>query len=228
MSSQKEVIKKDASVTESFKYRVHIFMKNDRKKENYHKRMIAYAYFSSIGEEEIDRFLRYTKIDLNKQQEIDVKVRMIQHVLECVHELTELGDDSAALIDVLIEFDFDSWQSLLSEYPNCFTEEEIVAHVLQSYFHKEDWERLFGVKDPLRTVTNKMMSLFSLLGLMDWWDVVDLSQGVGSRLDFYSSFRDAIYVFLNVYADNIGFDAEEDQKDLVVLRVFLNEIIAEK
>ena len=71
--------------------------------ENYHKRMIVYVYFSSIGEEEIDDF-SYTKIDLNKQREIDVEIRMIQHVLECV-QCSQNWAKIQHLIDVLIEFD---------------------------------------------------------------------------------------------------------------------------
>lgn len=207
------------------KQRIRI-MTDEQKKIFYRRNLIAYAYFSSIGEEHI---VRYTRCDeKGVHWRMEVELRMIGHVLECVHRLTDLGETSNALLALLVEVDFYSWQLLVEKYPNCFTKEEILLHVLRAYFQKEDWHLLCHTSKPLLAVSNKMMSLFSLLGLMDWCHVVDLSLGMPSRLDILSSFRDAVFVFLNVHADNFGFEAEEDQKDLRVLMTLVDEIMKEK
>ena len=190
--------------------------------------LVAYAYFSIIDEEDISRFVRHIDLGTRSLDGVKVEVFMIGKVEECVHTLTDLGDDSDVLIGFLVEVSFESWLALLREYPNRFTEKENLSHVLRLFFQQEDWDSLFRKEEPLRVVANKMMSYFSRLELMDWWDVVEYSQGKSSRLDVFVSFRAVVLVLLNIYADNIAFDAEEDREDINVLRSFIEEIMTEK
>ena len=192
----------------------------------YQRLLVAYAYFVPIAEEHIDRFASYDSSVMDTQEGIAVEIRMIGKVVECVHQLANLGVDAEALVDVLVELSFDSWQKLLQEYPNCLSQKESLSLLLRTYFLQEDWDSLFASREPLVVVTHKMMSHFSRLGLMNWWEVVDISCGTASQLHVFDSFHDAIFVFLNVHADNTGFDVEEDRKDLAVLRVFFDEIMA--
>ena len=208
-----------------FQPRKGIMIKQD-KKLSYQRKMVAYAYFLPICEKHIESFRRHEDSVVHMQEGMSTEVRMIGHVLDCVHRLTDLGVCSDALVEFLVEVNFDSWSGLLQENPNFLSEKERLSLILHAYFQPVVWDKLFCERDALFAVTNKMMSYFSLLGLMNWWEVVDVSQGQASRLNSFSSFSDVIFVFLNVHADNIGFDIEEDRKDLDVLRNFIDEIMA--
>jgi len=199
-------------------------MNEQEEKVLYEQLLVAYAYFIPITEAHIDRFTWYESDGLDMREGIAVEIRVLAKVLEIVHRLTDLEVYSDALIDLLSEVSFESWQALLKEYPNCFTESEATSFILKNQFQQHDWDAVFCTKDPLYTITNKMMSIFTLWEVMGWENVVEVANGVASRLTVYPSFQEAILVFLNVYADNTGFDADEDRKSLCVLRTFLDDI----
>ena len=188
------------------------------------QKLLALACYTEITEEDFSRVLNYQKEDFAHPNDISLSLHMLHEMSGIVDILCEGGEDAACLIDYIVEPSLESLEAIQNHFPVSLTPKQAQTIVLKHYLQKYTWQ---DVCNSLVPFAERMMAVLEMLDLLYWTNLTDKEyRETHPMTSMYPSFSSFCTAVLNVYTDNVGFDATRDATFLNDVQKFHQEALA--